>query len=58
MPLQAAGEIVDAPPMAIGARVPVIWVFVEWAYARVAGNRHRISRLLGDGVCPIQPRTP
>jgi predicted DCC family thiol-disulfide oxidoreductase YuxK len=87
VPLQDAGEIVDAPPVevlldtlhvrdaearwslggaawiriaeevpllrphAALARMPAIRGLVEWAYARVAGNRHRISHLLGADAC-------
>jgi predicted DCC family thiol-disulfide oxidoreductase YuxK len=94
MPLQAAGEVADAPPLdvlldAIHVRdrhgdwtvggaawiriaeevpllrplgivvgMPVFRGFVEWIYARVAGNRHRISRLLGDDACAVRARTP
>lgn len=94
LPLQAAGEIADAPPadvlldaihvrdseghwtfagaaltriagqvpalrpLAIVARIPVVSPLVEWTYARVAGNRHRISRLLGGDACSVQKRTP
>ncbi len=93
LPLQAAGEIADAPPakvlldanhvrdsegqwtfagaaltriaeqvpplrpIAIVARIAVVSRFVESTYARVAGNRHRISRLLGDDACSVQKRT-
>ena len=94
LPLQAAGEIADAPPagvlldamhvrdsegrwtfagaawtriaeevpflrpIAIVARMPVVSRIVEWTYAQVAGNRHRISRLLGDDACSIRKRIP
>jgi predicted DCC family thiol-disulfide oxidoreductase YuxK len=51
-------EITVLRPLALLAGVPLIRRFVEWAYARVAGNRRRLSRLLGDDVCPIEPRTP
>jgi predicted DCC family thiol-disulfide oxidoreductase YuxK len=93
MPLQGAGEIVDAPPvevlldtlhvrdpegrwslggaawiriaadtpllrpLAALARVPAIRGLVEWAYARVAANRHRISHLLGVDACAVGGRT-
>ena len=40
-------------PIAIVARVPVFGRFVDWTYTRIAANRHRISRLLGDDTCAI-----
>jgi predicted DCC family thiol-disulfide oxidoreductase YuxK len=94
MPLQDAGEVVDAPPtevllgamhvrdpdghwsfagaawimiaaevpllrtVAPVARVPAIRAVVDWTYAWVADNRHRISQLLGDGSCPVETRRP
>lgn len=45
-------------PLVVGSRVPVIRRLVEWTYARVAANRHRISRLLGDDACGVNARTP
>jgi len=56
--IRIADEVPLLRPMAIGARVPMIGRLVEWVYARVAGNRHRLSRLLGHDSCPIVPRTP
>jgi predicted DCC family thiol-disulfide oxidoreductase YuxK len=44
-------------PLALLAGLPVIRRFVQWTYALVAGNRNRLSRLLGDDVCQIEPRT-
>ncbi len=94
LPLQAAREIADAPPVEVllgamhvrdpdgrwilagaawtriaeevplprpianVARMPVFSGLVEWTYARVARNRRRISRLLGDDACSVQARTP
>lgn len=52
-----ADEVPLLRPLAFGARMPVIGRFVEWASARVAGNRHRTSRLFGDDACPIRPGT-
>jgi predicted DCC family thiol-disulfide oxidoreductase YuxK len=93
MPLQDAGDIVDAPsaaalrhsvhvrdrdgrwscggaawikiaaeiplfrPLAIAARLAPVRSVVEWAYWRIADNRHRLSHLLGDDACRIEPRT-
>jgi predicted DCC family thiol-disulfide oxidoreductase YuxK len=93
LPLQAAGEIADAPPVEVlldamhvrdrdgrwsvggaawirvAAEVPVLRPLavvtrlsairgvVDWTYARVAGNRYRISRLLGVDACSVDGRT-
>ena len=54
--IRIAEEIPLLRPLAIVARLPLFGRFVEWTYGRVAGNRHRISQLLGDDACPI--RTP
>lgn len=56
--IRIAEEIPFLRPLAIGARLALVRLFVEWAYARVASNRHRLSRVLGDDTCPIGPRTP
>ena len=53
-----ADEIPIARPLALVGRLPGVLPVVEWAYRRVAGNRHRLSRLMGDESCPILPRTP
>lgn len=93
MPLQHAGDIVDAPsaaalrhamhvrdrdgrwscagaawieiaseiplfrPLAIAAHLSPVRSLVEWTYWRIAGNRHRLSHLLGDDACRIEPRS-
>jgi predicted DCC family thiol-disulfide oxidoreductase YuxK len=52
------GREIDLPrPVALLAGLPGMRRFIEWAYALVAGNRHRLSRLLGDAACPTEPRT-
>lgn len=56
--IRISEEVPILRPLAIAARISVIRAFVEWTYARVAGNRHRISRLLGDDTCSVQERTP
>jgi predicted DCC family thiol-disulfide oxidoreductase YuxK len=56
--IKIAEEVPLLRPLVVGSRVPVIRRFVEWTYARVAGNRHRISRLLGDDACRVNARTP
>lgn len=56
--IRISEEVPILRPLAIAARISVIRAFVEWTYARVAGNRHRISRLLGDETCSVQERTP
>lgn len=53
--IRIAEELPLLRPVATVARIPVIRRFVEWTYDRVAGNRGRISRLLGDDACPIEP---
>jgi predicted DCC family thiol-disulfide oxidoreductase YuxK len=55
--LRIAEEIPLLRPLAFAGRLALIRSFVEWAYAQVAGNRHRISWLLGDDDCPIGRRT-
>jgi predicted DCC family thiol-disulfide oxidoreductase YuxK len=45
-------EVVPAlRPFALLARLPFVRPFVEPIYGFVAGNRHRISRLLGEYAC-------
>lgn len=51
-------EITVLRPLALLAGLALIRRFVEWAYARVAGNRHGLSQLFGDDACPIEPTTP
>jgi predicted DCC family thiol-disulfide oxidoreductase YuxK len=55
--LRIADEIPLLRPLAFLARLPGLRRLVEPAYALVARNRHRISRLLGDDACVI-PQTP
>ena len=45
-------------PLAIAARLSPVRSLVLWTYWRIAGNRHRLSRLLGDDACRIEPRLP
>ena len=40
-------------PIGLVARLPVIRRLVEPVYEVIARNRHRISRLLGEDVCPV-----
>jgi predicted DCC family thiol-disulfide oxidoreductase YuxK len=54
--LRIAGAVPALRPFALVARLPFIRPFVEPVYALIAGNRHRISRLLGDDACPT-PRS-
>ncbi|MEO8468320.1 MAG: DUF393 domain-containing protein [Chloroflexota bacterium] len=42
-------------PLATAARLSLVRSLVEWTYWRVAGNRHHLSHLLGDGACRIEP---
>src|SRR6266542_3685226 len=51
-------EVTVLRPLAFLAALPVIRTFVEWTFALVAGNRHRLSRVLGDDACQVEPRTP
>ena len=51
--LRIADEIPLLRPLAFLARLPGLRRLVEPAYAVVARNRHRISRLLGDDACSI-----
>jgi predicted DCC family thiol-disulfide oxidoreductase YuxK len=43
-------------PLAHLAGLPMIRRFVAWTYGLVAGNRYRLSRLLGDDACQTEPR--
>lgn len=40
-------------PLAFVAELPIFRSLVEPAYAVIARNRHRISRLMGDGDCSL-----
>jgi len=40
-------------PLAFLAELPVLRSMVEPVYAVIARNRHRISRLMGDGDCSL-----
>ncbi len=40
-------------PLAFVAELPVMRALVEPTYALIARNRHRISRLIGDGDCSL-----
>jgi predicted DCC family thiol-disulfide oxidoreductase YuxK len=51
-------EVTVLRPLAFLAALPVIRTFVEWTFALVARNRHRLTRLLGNDVCQVEPRTP
>jgi predicted DCC family thiol-disulfide oxidoreductase YuxK len=51
-------EVTVLRPLALLAGLPVIRRIVERTYTFVAGNRHRLSRLLGDDDCQIGPTTP
>ena len=56
--IRIAEEVPLLRPLAVLARVPAIQGLVEWTYARVAGNRHRISHLLGDDACAVGAEGP
>jgi predicted DCC family thiol-disulfide oxidoreductase YuxK len=43
-------------PLAFVAELPLIRSLVEPTYAVIARNRHRISRLMGDGDCSLRSR--
>jgi predicted DCC family thiol-disulfide oxidoreductase YuxK len=49
--LRIATVVPALRPLAALARVPFVRPLVESAYAWIAQNRHRVSRLLGDGAC-------
>lgn len=51
--IRIADEIPITRPLSVAGRLPAFRSFVEWAYWHVADNRHRLSRLMGDDVCPI-----
>ena len=55
--LRIADEIPLLRPLAMVGRLVPSRV-VEWAYAHIAGNRHRLSRLLGDDACAIDRPAP
>jgi len=40
-------------PLAFVAELPIVRSLVEPTYAVIARNRHRISRLMGDGDCAV-----
>lgn len=48
-------EIGVLRPLGLLASLPLLRRLVEPAYGFVASNRHRISRLLGLGVCAVDP---
>jgi predicted DCC family thiol-disulfide oxidoreductase YuxK len=52
--IRVAEEIRLLRPLAVAARLRVVRELVEWIYTRVAANRHRISRLIGDGTCRVE----
>ena len=54
--VRIAREIALLRPLGAVARLPVLRRLVEPTYALVAGNRQRISRLLGDDACDINRR--
>jgi predicted DCC family thiol-disulfide oxidoreductase YuxK len=56
--IRIAGEVPLLRPLAVAARFAPVRVLVEWTYMRIAANRHRISRLLGDDACAVRPRKP
>jgi predicted DCC family thiol-disulfide oxidoreductase YuxK len=56
--IRIAAEVPLLRSLAVAARFAPIRVLVEWTYMRVAANRHRISRLLGDDACTVRPRKP
>jgi predicted DCC family thiol-disulfide oxidoreductase YuxK len=51
--LEVARAVPLLRPLNLVARLPVMRSLVEPAYALIARNRHRISRLLGDGSCNV-----
>ena len=54
--LAIAGVVPALLPLGLVARLPVVRSLVEPTYGLIARNRHRISRLLGDGECALGPR--
>jgi predicted DCC family thiol-disulfide oxidoreductase YuxK len=55
--IRIAAEVPLLRPLAVAARLAPVRLLAEWAYARVARNRHRISRVLGVDACAVRPRT-
>lgn len=53
--IKIASEVPLLRPLAVAARPSPIRSLVEWTYWRIAGNRHRLSHLLGDDACRIEP---
>jgi predicted DCC family thiol-disulfide oxidoreductase YuxK len=51
--LQIAHVVPLMKPLAFLAELPILRSLVEPVYAVIARNRHRISRLLGDGDCSL-----
>ncbi len=51
--LQIAHLVPLMKPLAIVAELPIIRSLVEPTYGVIARNRHRISRLMGDGDCSL-----
>ena len=45
-------------PLAFVGSLPIIRAVVEPTYRLIAANRHRISRLVGDDACRIEPDRP
>ena len=56
--IRIAKELPLLRPVAIAARLAPVRRLIEWAYWRIAGNRHRLSHLLCDDACAIGSRTP
>jgi predicted DCC family thiol-disulfide oxidoreductase YuxK len=55
--LQIAHVVPLMKPLAFVAELPLIRSLVEPTYTVIARNRHRISRLMGDGDCSLRSRT-
>lgn len=53
--LRISDEVPLLRPLGLVARLPLIRDLVEPVYVVIAGNRHRISRLLGEGACRTRP---
>jgi predicted DCC family thiol-disulfide oxidoreductase YuxK len=53
--LRITDELPLLRPLGLVARLPLIRDLVEPVYAVIAGNRHRISLLLGDAACRVRP---
>ena len=56
--IRIAEELALMRPLAVAARLAPVRRLIEWAYWRIARNRHRLSHLLGDDACAIGSRTP